>query len=580
MIRFNILGVGELELPDNFSVQFSYNNSLFAFDNMQLSRTTEFDVPATPNNNKLLGFAGDPSNDGYFLRRRLQAQMYTPGGAVQGVIYFNSFEGGMYKCIFVYGELVKFVAIKELGKISNYINVPDTLTTTPPHTILTSYYADGKLPFNFAWYKYFNGISSANIMQGGVNYSPTVKLAYLLNTACSRVGITLDTTAISEAYNGIGIILQGNSKETRTTCTFSGVPTTTLNVTGGAGYLLRVSKTFKYSEEGALYIYGYRVLSRRSVYCFEAQQNMTIKPTATTKSLYVLTGDGRQILAASPITGKEIQLSRGEYFTFCETADLFMGQPWKSQTYTTDIGSVTCEVWSETDSEVAIGDTYYLRDNLPEVTAMDLIKTVANITGTGVSFDNNLNKLTFFDYNFSRLGAKELDDIVIEYKGIKRTFLDYAKSNDVTFDNDSYVNLLYNISYRIDNGILADNKVVFNVPFSSGNNESTNSVVVRDFSTETPPKKLATKSTIAVASKVASVTTLRHISQLVSGLNLGANLRNIIANSTTIELVIKMTLSDFMKMGNKDTFRYRGRHYVCASGSYSDNTATLVLIQI
>ena len=48
MIRFRIVGSGYLELPSDFEFSFSYNNGVFAFENMQLSRSGEFTIPRTP----------------------------------------------------------------------------------------------------------------------------------------------------------------------------------------------------------------------------------------------------------------------------------------------------------------------------------------------------------------------------------------------------------------------------------------------------------------------------------------------------------------------------------------------------
>ena len=76
MIRFKIVGGDYLELPSDFSFQFQFNNGLFAFENMQLSRSGEFTIPDTPKNNMLLEFGNNPSNDGYGVRKKKLVELH------------------------------------------------------------------------------------------------------------------------------------------------------------------------------------------------------------------------------------------------------------------------------------------------------------------------------------------------------------------------------------------------------------------------------------------------------------------------------------------------------------------------
>ena len=55
MIRFKIKTKGYLELPADFQFSFNYNNGVFAFENMQLSRSGEFNIPRTPANDNRSG---------------------------------------------------------------------------------------------------------------------------------------------------------------------------------------------------------------------------------------------------------------------------------------------------------------------------------------------------------------------------------------------------------------------------------------------------------------------------------------------------------------------------------------------
>src|SRR5574344_308358 len=118
MIRFRIVGSGYVELPADFDFTFNYNNGIFAFDKMQLSRSGEFTIPRTPANDLLLGFSHDPSNDGNYIRKSKPAELHYSGGKIDGYLFIGKFTTGSgYSAVFVYGELAGLKRIQELGTI-------------------------------------------------------------------------------------------------------------------------------------------------------------------------------------------------------------------------------------------------------------------------------------------------------------------------------------------------------------------------------------------------------------------------------------------------------------------------------
>lgn len=118
MIRFNVNGK-YLDLYAKTRVQFVRKNTLFAFDDIQLNRTAEFQVPATPTNNLVFAMANDAARYGTEARVRIAAQMQYSGGAEDGYLYISQSNRREYSVIFVYGELLDLKAIKEAGKISD-----------------------------------------------------------------------------------------------------------------------------------------------------------------------------------------------------------------------------------------------------------------------------------------------------------------------------------------------------------------------------------------------------------------------------------------------------------------------------
>lgn len=568
MIRFKILGGDFLELPSDFKFQFSYNNSLFAFEKMQLSRSTEFQVPATPHNNKLLEFANDPAADGSYVRRRKMAELYYSGGKIDGFLFFGKFDKGSYSAIFVYGELTKIKLLNELGNIANYTNFTATLSTAPP-AFDSAYESSGILPYSFAWYKYKNGKDTPLV--GAMNYSPSVKLRTLVNQAALKANVNTSIDS-SELYNSIALILPTQRRQINgVSISFSGIPKSTLSVTGASSYLQPIDKTFKYKPFVSIF------WKKQTVKCFEATQDLTLRITSASPYTMMVGGDGRTIIGeglASKI-GTEVSFKKGEYFTIVSRLDYFMDSP--TEEFKTAV-SVTCAIWGVSEDEISIGDVYPLQENLPEVTLVDLLKTFAAITKRGIDYDVETNTISFFDFNFNKSNGINLDDKVVELVSVDRTFLDYARRNVVNYKSEAYVKSREQITYRIDNDIIPDEKILFTIPFSEGNFDEDNNVLVEDFDEEN--KKVSKVPTIGIVSKISGEDYLKHVSEFYINIDVGRNLYNIINKSTTVVLTVKMSAGEFLKIKNKDTFKYRSQYYICIDGTHSTNVATLTLIKI
>ena len=77
MIRFNIIATTGTEIgyldgtPD--SVSFKRRNKQYFWAQMEMGRSTEFQVPATDHNRILLGFGNDPEEYGEVFRYPLRA---------------------------------------------------------------------------------------------------------------------------------------------------------------------------------------------------------------------------------------------------------------------------------------------------------------------------------------------------------------------------------------------------------------------------------------------------------------------------------------------------------------------------
>ena len=591
MIRFKIKTKGYLELPADFQFSFNYNNGVFAFENMQLSRSGEFNIPRTPANDIILEFSHDAAKDGQFVRNRKAAELYYSGGKIDGYIYISKFSGGGYSALFVYGELLALKNISERGFIGSYAKFIDFITPglSGIYGIKTSYQANGNYPYaGFDLYNYKNGVDDANKNVDYFNLSPTVRLSHLLGGAVAYLdGLSVDITTIASGYDAIGIILQSNNaQKVLTNVITTGTPKDTLNFSGGSQFLEIVTKKFHYTTQGYLWKVGHSQMVR----CLQAKTDITIRFNADYGSVGCVGGNGYLFYSKSVLNpdvffgtiknGMEFSFKKGEYFTFVNRDDYRFNEPISN--FGTSI-SVAFDVYVGNTETVELLENYYLQDNLPEVTFVDLIKIYANIFKCGILYDAELNKISFFNYNFDKSNAIELDSMLIDVKSVDRTFLNYAKRNYIKYKNEDYVKTSFAEQiYTINNDNLTDEKTLYTIPFSEGIKDDTNNVVVNDFELKDPFKKIAKKDTIALASKEAGNIYQKHISEIYNHFPtiLDSKLSDIIRNSTTVVLTVKMDDKTFLNIKNTDCFRFRGQFYCCVTGTHAGSTSELTLIKL
>ena len=75
-----------LDLPEGAGLQFTQENPLFAFDNLKCERTTQFKLPATATNDRVLSVARVPAYSGEGMRRKFAAQLQA-GAIVKTAFY-------------------------------------------------------------------------------------------------------------------------------------------------------------------------------------------------------------------------------------------------------------------------------------------------------------------------------------------------------------------------------------------------------------------------------------------------------------------------------------------------------------
>ena len=127
MLRFNVSGE-YIDLYEDTTLTFKKKNILFAFENIECERSASFSIPATQQNDKIFGLSRWLNTTGAGMRRRYEAQMQASMVTKDGYLYVDAYADGKYKAIFVTGELLGLLRIKDAGKIADIIQTSETTT--------------------------------------------------------------------------------------------------------------------------------------------------------------------------------------------------------------------------------------------------------------------------------------------------------------------------------------------------------------------------------------------------------------------------------------------------------------------
>ena len=110
-----------LDLPQDFGLSLTTKNILFAFDDAEVSRSVSFNLPATPNNNKIMYCANDPARGGGQARITLDCQLQYSAGVANGRLHVTGCDKSSYKCILTFGELLPLKRLREAGKLADVL---------------------------------------------------------------------------------------------------------------------------------------------------------------------------------------------------------------------------------------------------------------------------------------------------------------------------------------------------------------------------------------------------------------------------------------------------------------------------
>lgn len=571
MLRLLCNGVN-LDIKSAQSITMTRYNPLFGFDKLQCERTTEFSLPDTPNNNRVFAMANMPSTQGVAMRVRYNAQLVDGMCSQDGYLYVSEYDGE-YKAVFVTGELLGLKRIKDAGNIRDLVantSVPVAESGKNPSDAknaifdTVAYKSDGDVCFPS--YN-INKIIEEAKNKLGVSIQP-LDISLFGHPAKTKALQLIDTTisssrnASTQAYLNsiacpIGVFAYENGSITYYHSEAEPV---------GGGYY-----TENIIADGTINIVFFRAIF--DIY-------MTF-PEDTPSSYYIMYRNGgyERNLAGRTITIKKdaqfIILADGDY-VHEETGGPYYeqdGVPFYTfrESYPLTGSNLTYElpISIEAVNDTAkVGELVFLHDNLPDITLIDLLKSVSYIIGKVLNYTDK-DGVTFDDLATNNWPTIDLTGKLISISNLKRTFGDYASSNTIRFDSWDSTPTAERLTaeYSINNVNIERSKDLAVLKFSEGVRDENNTRHV--YIKETDPGKT---DTIAIAGETDYFERV--------ALRKNANLQRICDVSTSVNVKVMMSRFEYEQIKAKTVIMVQSVKYVWTESQYSDGVATFSLSKI
>lgn len=561
---------------------FKWANPLFSFDNLQISRTQEFTLPRTPRNDNILGFAAEVQQYGQLMRQSVPAVVMCEGIQISGYLVISEVTPKGYKAVLTYGELSKLAEIKAAGSIGDYLRLSDFLTM------------DGALdtPANFNFAQYDNG---ENGTLTGMRF-PSVNVGYLMQKCADYFGVSigsgLDSSNLKivlNTLNGDGFVIGTDTVYLGTDGKITGYNAdfftpTQVTVTNDQYEATRTIPALRVTTPVKMRITGdntytpdpfHGFMYNCFIVLFNSSNGWDIFNDQTIDTEVELK-DGAVIMFASQ---RRASTASGTVYYYY---DKYVTSATKTFTMTLTGVSGTTE-W---------GGLYYLQPNLPDVTFLDLLKSVAAINNRALAFDGTT--LTAISYDTAWGGTPEnIDTKFIEWEKIERKVGSYAQDNAVVYDAfDNTPQDVLNFTeqhYYINNTTLEKRKELLKHKFAQGLQTTStvplvrNSYTLRIPSTEVKEVNGTTQTVLKGFEKPVLARTYRtlpyEVLLLVKATKSQA-LQDVCTLATHAVCKVQMPLYRFVQIGTSTLYYLRGCVWCVESAEWSKGVARLYLQRV
>ena len=587
MININILSddrqtsLGLLDIERAENIAFKRTNRQFNWSHLETGRSTQFKVPANDHNNHLLNFANEPDEDGLFMRKLLACQMQYSGGLINGTLAVESYDGSSYGCVLYYGRDEILAKIDGL-KLSDCPCTFKGVTWQKEGGGGTVFPAnDAALPSTpIACIRYRNPwIQSVSPLPANISWTfvPSVNVKAFLNDVLTNLSVPHNLDISSHWWMIAGSMHGADS--------VSGTVAKTSMVSGTIDVAL--SPYLAFDTTGALY-YRNGLFSSQTTPCWGIKALQDIQLTfpndfpnnyqlVTRKGKYNFLGDRYQDafgVHGEPWAGRTLDITAGTVFYIVAMFDPYHGS--YATGWTSDESPFSFTFTVARQGDIALGEMWKIQNNMPDMTLVDLLRSVANLEGKTLFYDADGDGVTIDAQDLSY--RKDLDNVV-EVQDVSRYVKDWGKvaAVSVEFDSEDYIpeaSRLKNV-YVIENELVEGTNAE-TILFSEGLIfDNSGDVLVNDVTLDGTNAKFAAKKWTIARDTLTELADLPYLQRVdIDTLEASA----IVARFSTSErLRVIMDLDDFMALPDTAYFVWRGNQFVWTSADWVGGFAVITL---
>lgn len=555
----DLIGLGFIDLSE-VSLQLTDSSSAFTFDDIQMARTTEFNIPATPKNNRLFELANDESRYGEVARRALPCQVICGLVTMEGYLYIMSSDKSGYKCCLLWGARTQLKALKEAGKMSEYMTMADSCRVGM--NIIEANYSP--LPM-FGTIAYQNGYAQVPTPEDRTGYYPyhaTPLPSYNMYGLAQAVATHFGMTVVAGAGVDTGIratvprpkkssaalslVLSNDSGHCLIECDEY--------VMGSTTFVNTASPTDPYlNVPGAV-----------------VQDNCSLTIESLTAGLCLVKYVSPTEVTMIANSAATVELKRDDMIAIVKQSELNDGMLTPQAIVD---GSLTGSI-TRADEEALYGDLVYLRHNLPDMTAIDYLKQWAAIVGGALVVSGT--EIRCLRAIAETTESEQIDlKKLIDLTEIKREALG-AQHNYVRFPN-------FVSDYKIDNINLPEEATLMEIDYALS-------------------KSVSPLDSTGGAGAEAMVRDIRwnneeqraeYIAEYASLIREGENyyaepyaaqfsplIRRLCVSSTTVKVRAVMRMEEYLALTEDKVVHLRGQRWVWKDKQWAADVATLTLCKL
>ena len=615
MIRIIANGV-ELDIKENTKFSLTKKNPLFSFDNIELERTTNISIPATPKNVTVFAYANDYHTSGQAVRKQLDAQLYIGVVVYTGYLYVSSCDDNDFNCTFVTGANFILKKIKDAGSIKSYYFPDDVLAsqgaqaTDAVNIFDTIYYQTNRVKGEFASLNCSPSYDLYKVIQGCLN---ALGVPFRLDSRMENNRLILDSLSFGTKF--VMTSQPSTSGTKKNELSINMVDSTYFSKGGKINVYNVFGQVF---DTGGSPRYNWKFYANQLAYELDAfvandQIEITFGSDFRRDVALVIDYIGGETLGGDPetlffgnffgsdvriefdqvsgqlryihgtIAGKTFAIPRGANFGFVTIADEeFTGGTSAAQHSVGYIEQVITPPafvdgmpFFEGDFEIkGASGVATLYDNLEDRTLTDILKDICNIYGVLMYVENGV--LILDDTLESLLNSGDYFTLenIISQSDYVRKFADFEQVNTIDFESVGVPSALrLNVQYFVDNLILKKENNLHTISWNEGEAEGKDVFIY--YKEDGGNFDDLGNNTIAVARVGSGDYFMERVTKHKNRL-----IEELCIKSTQITVTCRMSILLYNSIREKTLLWHNGCKWMWRESKWNDNVATFTLAKI